>query len=305
MTTEKIREPEGKQGPAPDRDIKQILVISGKGGTGKTVLTGAFAHLAEKKVMADCDVDAANLYLILDPLEKKEYIFKSGATAFIDPEKCTGCGLCREVCRFQAVTPDLHIDATGCEGCAFCSRICPAGAITMKENTTGRWFRSNTRFGPFVHAELNIAEENSGKLVSLVKQKALEEAARADIDLVLIDGAPGIGCPVIASLSGVDVAVVVTEPTLSGLHDAERVIQVARHFNVPVKVVINKYDLNTGMTRRIEKFCRREGLKVLGRIPFDEKVIRSMVKARSVMEGPLGPAGVEITKIWSKLEEGI
>ncbi|MGB3113344.1 MAG: ATP-binding protein, partial [Candidatus Omnitrophota bacterium] len=232
--------------------MKQIVVISGKGGTGKTVLTASLAALAKNKVMADCDVDAADLHLLLKPSIKERHEFKSGATAFIDKRLCTECGRCVAVCRFDAVSEDYAIDPVACEGCGFCYYACPVNAIKMQENATGEWYISDTRFGPLVHAKLGIGEENSGKLVTLVRQKAKEIAEKQRFDWVIIDGSPGIGCPVIASLSGVDFALVVTEPTLSGLHDADRVIKVARHFNIPVKVVINKYDLNVDMTNRIK-----------------------------------------------------
>ena len=211
--------------------MKEIVVISGKGGTGKTVITGAFAALAKDKVIADCDVDAADLHLLLDPKIKKTHIFKSGVTAFTNKKFCEGCGACSIVCRFEAVKEDFSIDPISCEGCAFCSFICPQNAIEMKVNTSGKWFISQTRLGPLVHARLEIAEENSGKLVSLVRQKAKEIAEEKGYRWIIIDGSPGIGCPVIASMTGVDCAVVVIEPTLSGMHDAERVIDVAKHFN--------------------------------------------------------------------------
>jgi len=213
--------------------MKQIVVISGKGGTGKTVITGAFASLAKNKVMADCDVDAADLHLLLQPKIKERHDFRSGLSALIDKKICQQCGKCIAACRFDAITSSFVIDPISCEGCGFCSHICPAGAIKMKENLAGEWFISETRFGPMVHAKLGIAEENSGKLVSLVRQQAKDLAEKGNYDWVIIDGAPGIGCPVIASLTGIDCAVVVTEPTLSGLHDALRVIEVTSHFNVP------------------------------------------------------------------------
>ena len=217
--------------------MKQIVIISGKGGTGKTVITGAFAALAQKKVMADCDVDAADLHLLLEPSIRERHEFKSGKTAVIDKEKCVKCGKCIEVCRFEAINEKFNVDGVSCEGCAFCSFACPVDAIKMEENISGEWFISNTRFGPMVHAKLGIAEENSGKLVSLVRKQAKEAAEKTAADWVIIDGAPGIGCPVIASLSGIDCAVVVTEPTLSGLHDADRVISVAKHFGVLTKLI--------------------------------------------------------------------
>ena len=282
--------------------MKQIVIISGKGGTGKTVLTASFAALAKNKVMADCDVDAADLHLLLAPDVKEKHSFKSGKTAVINNDICTACGRCRELCRFEAISKDYIVDPIACEGCAFCSFICPQGAIKMLENTTGEWFISSTRFGPMVHAKLGIAEENSGKLVSLVRNKAKETAEENDLDWVIIDGSPGIGCPVIASLSGADIALVVTEPTMSGLHDADRVIQVAEHFDVPVKMVINKYDLNREMSEKIEEYCEKKKIPLIGKIPFDKFVVKAMVKRKTVVELSEGRAREEILNIWDRLK---
>jgi MinD superfamily P-loop ATPase len=264
--------------------MKQVVVISGKGGTGKTVITGAFAALAKNKVMADCDVDAADLHLLLQPNIKERHEFKSGQTAIIDKKICQQCGKCIVACRFNAISQDFVIDPISCEGCAFCSYICPVQAIRMEENISGEWFISETRFGPFVHAKLGIAEENSGKLVSLVRKQAKELAEKNNCDWVIIDGAPGIGCPVIASLSGIDCALVITEPTLSGLHDAIRVIDVAKHFGVAVKLVVNKYDLNTEMSQKIEKYCAKNGIHLIGKIRFDKSVVEAMVEGKTIME---------------------
>ncbi len=282
--------------------MKQVVVISGKGGTGKTVITGAFAALAKNKVMADCDVDAADLHLLLKPKIKQRHQFRSGVTAKIDKKLCQQCGQCITVCRFNAISDDFIIDPISCEGCAFCSFICPVQAIKMKENVAGEWFISDTRFGPMVHAKLGIAEENSGKLVSLVRQKAKELAEKQNLDWVIVDGAPGIGCPVIASLSGVDCALVVTEPSLSGLHDADRVISVARHFKILVKLVINKYDLNIDMTERLEKYCQSNNIQLLGKIAFDKSMVKAMVKGKTIIEYPDGRAKEEISEIWEKLQ---
>ncbi|MBL7156578.1 MAG: ATP-binding protein [Candidatus Omnitrophica bacterium] len=296
--------------------MKQIVIISGKGGTGKTVITGAFAALAKNKVMADCDVDAADLHLLLQPNIKERYEFRSGKTAFIDKNKCVQCGKCIEICRFNAISPvrndisnevseDFTVDRVSCEGCAFCSFACPVGAIKMEENISGEWFISNTRFGPMVHAKLGIAEENSGKLVSLVRQKAKELAEAKKADLVIIDGAPGIGCPVIASLSGIDCAIVVTEPTLSGLHDADRVISVAKHFGILAKLIVNKYDLNTDMTQKIEEYSKVNNIGLVGKIPFDKSVVEAMVKGKTITEYAGGKAKKEINEAWEKLQTGI
>ena len=293
--------------------MRQIVIISGKGGTGKTVITGAFVALAKNKVMADCDVDAADLHLLLEPSIKERHEFKSGKTAVIDKEKCIKCGKCVEICRFAAISPvrdkvsngvskDFFIDGVSCEGCAFCSFVCPVGAIKMEENVSGEWFISDTRFGPMVHAKLGIAEENSGKLVSLVRKQAEELANKNRADWIIIDGAPGIGCPVIASLSGIDCAVVVTEPTLSGLHDADRVISVAKHFGILAKLIVNKYDLNLDMTKKIDQYCKDNNIDVIGKIPFDKSVVEAMISGKTIIEHKSGKAKEEIEKTWQVLQ---
>jgi MinD superfamily P-loop ATPase len=284
------------------RKMKQIAVISGKGGTGKTVVAGAFAVLAEDKVMIDCDVDAADLHLLLHPVVKERHEFKSGQTAVIDKELCKGCGKCVKVCRFEAVRADFSVEEFSCEGCALCSRVCPRGAIRMEESAAGEWFISETAYGFFVHAKLKAAQENSGKLVAKIRQIAKELAQTQGSEYVIIDGPPGIGCPVIASLSGVDTALIVTEPTLSGLHDAQRVLGVARHFHVSAKLVINKYDLNSAMADEIEGAFFKQGVPVIGRIPFDEMVVKALVEGKTIMEYAPCAAGVEIRKIWENLK---
>lgn len=285
--------------------MRQMVVISGKGGTGKTVVTGALAALAEDKVMADCDVDAADLHLLMDPKIQERGVFKSGVTARLDQNQCIQCGQCIELCRFGAINGDFVIDPIDCEGCGFCKLVCPVEAIEMKENTSGEWFVSETRFGTLVHAKLGIAEENSGKLVALVRQKAKEIAEKNNADWVMIDGSPGIGCPVIASITGIDCALIVTEPTLSGLHDATRVIDVARHFKAPVKLVINKYDLNLEVTQFIEKYCADNNVDLIGKIPFDPSVVKSMVEGKTIIEHTDGPAKEALIEIWGKLKVGI
>ena len=285
--------------------MKQIVIISGKGGTGKTVITGAFAALAKNKVMADCDVDAADLHLLLKPTVKERHEFRSGKTAKIEKKLCKQCDKCISVCRFDAISEDFAIDPISCEGCAFCSLVCPEGAIKMEENVSGEWFISDTRFGPMVHAKLGITEENSGKLVSLVRKQAKDLAEKENCDWVIVDGAPGIGCPVIASLSGIDRAVVITEPTLSGLHDADRAIEVARHFKVETRLVINKYDLNLDMTRKIEKYCEVHNVGLIGKIGFDKSVVKAMVKGKTIIEYEDGEVKDAIINIWEKLEKEV
>lgn len=283
--------------------MKQMVIISGKGGTGKTVITGAFAALAKNKVMADCDVDAADLHLLLQPKIKERHDFRSGLSASIDKKICRQCGNCIAACRFGAISDSFVIDHVSCEGCAFCSHICPVGAIKMEENLAGEWFISETRFGHLVHAKLGIAQENSGKLVSLVRKQAKELAEKNGCDWVIVDGAPGIGCPVIASLSGIDCALVITEPTLSGLHDASRVIDVTRHFKVPVKLVINKYDLNLRMSEKIEEYCKQNVISLIGKIRFDKSVVEAMVQGKTIMEYKNTPVKDEIQKIWNILRK--
>jgi len=277
--------------------MKEIVVLSGKGGTGKTSIVGSLAVLARGKVLADCDVDAADLHLLLSPSVKQEIEFWSGQVAHIDLDKCTQCGLCQNLCRFDAIR-DLEVDPVSCEGCGFCFHICPAEAITMKENLPGHWFISDTKYGPLVHARLGIAQENSGKLVAQVRQQARQIAEEQDFDYIISDGPPGIGCPVISSLSGASLALMVTEPTLSGIHDLERVLGVCRHFGVPAVVCINKYDLNEENTRQIEGYCASQGIGVAARIPFDNAVTEAMVRGVPVVEYSDGRVSREIEKLW-------
>jgi MinD superfamily P-loop ATPase len=284
--------------------MKEIVILSGKGGTGKTTIVGSFAALAKGKVLADCDVDAADLHLLLSPLVKQENEFWSGQVACIDEERCTQCGLCQELCRFNAIT-DFRVDPVSCEGCGFCSHICPVEAITMKENMSGHWFVSDTSYGPLVHARLGIAQENSGKLVAVVRQQAKRIAEEQALDYIISDGPPGIGCPVISSLSGASLALLVTEPTLSGIHDLERVLGVCRHFGIPALVCINKYDLNEDNAQKIETYCLNQSVQVASRIPFDNVVTEALIRAVPVVEYPNGDGRVsqEIRTLWLKVSE--
>jgi MinD superfamily P-loop ATPase len=277
--------------------MKEVAVLSGKGGTGKTSIVGSFASLAKSKVLVDCDVDAADLHLLLQPTIREKHEFWSGQVAFIDKEKCTQCGLCQEQCRFAAIK-DFNVDTVSCEGCGFCSHICPVEAITMEENMAGHWFTSATRYGPLVHARLGIAQENSGKLVALVRQQARKMAEKEGADYIISDGPPGIGCPVISSLSGANLALLVTEPTLSGIHDLKRVLDVCHHFSVPALVCINKYDINEGNTRQIEKFCLGQGIEVAARIPFDNIVTQAMVAGLPVVEYSRDGVSQQIEAVW-------
>ena len=282
--------------------MKQIVIISGKGGTGKTVLTASFAVLAENKVMADCDVDAADLHLLLHPAIKERHEFRSGKTAVINKDICQECGECISVCRFGAISEDFMVDPISCEGCAICSFICPAGAVRMEENISGEWFISETQYGPMVHARLGIAEENSGKLVTLVRQNAQRIAEEKSKDYVIIDGPPGIGCPVIASLANVDLALIVTEPTLSGIHDMERIALVAQHFNVPTKVVINKYDINLQNTDDIKRICAAKDVEVLAQLPFSQKVIQSIVEGLPIVKYCDDQITEDIALLWEHIK---
>ena len=281
--------------------MKQLTVISGKGGTGKTTITAAFATLSDSHVIADCDVDAADLHLILHPTIEKSEEFYGGKIAVIDSDKCQQCDECIKVCRFDAIE-DYAVDPISCEGCGVCVQACPEGAISMEKHMNGHWFISNTRSGYMIHAKLGIAEENSGKLVTLVKQQAKVIAERENKEYVIIDGPPGIGCPVIAAISGVDLLLAVTEPTLSGIHDLERVVGVAKHFNVPVTVCINKYDINPENTSKIEEFCFKNDLEVAGKVLYDPGVTKAMVNKQSVIEYPCGEVTKEITRIWEKVD---
>ena len=282
--------------------MKEIVVLSGKGGTGKTTIVGSFAALAKSKVMVDCDVDAADLHLLLEPQVKETRDFWSGRKAHINPEKCTQCGLCEEACRFAAIK-DFRIDAISCEGCGFCFHICPEQAVAMEQNLSGQWFVSETRYGPLVHARLGIAQENSGRLVTVVRHNARLIAQREGLDYILSDGPPGIGCPVIASLSGVALALLVTEPTLSGMHDLSRVLGVCRHFGVTAMVCINKYDLNEENTSNIERFCGEQGIEVVSKSPFDNVVTRALVAGLPVVEYSDGGVAGEMKKLWQAVCE--
>jgi len=283
-------------------EMKELIVISGKGGTGKTSLIAAFASLAQNKVLCDADVDAADLHLILHPQVSRRADFKSGHRADINKKKCTECGQCLHLCRFGAISDDFKVNPIDCEGCGVCVYFCPEKAIDFPENTCGEWFISTTRFGPMVHARIGIAEENSGKLVTLVRHESKRLAEEKGLDLILTDGPPGVGCPVIASIGGASAVLVVAEPTLSGIHDMQRVVQLANHFKVPVMVCVNKFDLNRDLTRDIEAFAGGEGLGFLGRIPFDPIFTEAMVQGQTIFEyNTRSEASRAIRQIWENL----
>jgi len=278
--------------------MKEVLVLSGKGGTGKTCIVASLASLAKSKVMVDCDVDAADLYLLLKTGTQESCEFWSGQKAVIDRDRCTECGLCLEVCRFKAITDKFQVDPISCEGCCFCYNVCPVDAVMMEDSLSGHWFISQTRYGSLVHARLGVAQENSGRLVALVRQKAKLIAEEQDVDYIISDGPPGIGCPVISSLSGVDLAVIITEPTLAGMHDLDRVIGVCHHFTVPVIVGINKYDINEGNSQQIESYCQAQGIEVAAKVPFDNVVTEALVQGLPVVEYSQSKVTCEIERLW-------
>jgi len=328
--------------------MKELVIISGKGGTGKTSLTASFAVLADRPVVADCDVDAADLHLVLSPVISERHEFQSGRQAVIRNADCIDCGSCLELCRFGAVmrlteeeamrtcTPEetdcrdcdhcerscplrirviirelqqaagmgrsaaYSIDPQACEGCGVCVRFCPAGAIDFNERICGEWMISDTRIGRMVHARLGVAAENSGKLVSLVRREARRIAEAEGRRLILVDGPPGIGCPVIASVTGASLVLVVTEPTVSGKHDLERVLSLARHFDIPAAVCVNKWDINPEMTEQIEGEARRAGARIAGRIRYDRGVTLAQLQARTVVETDAACAE-DIRNVWKQL----
>ncbi len=282
--------------------MRELVILSGKGGTGKTSLTAAFAYLARNNVICDADVDAADLHLLAQPEVKTTTDFMGGGIAEIVTAACTECGTCREVCRFDAIDESFTVNPISCEGCGVCVDMCPEGAINFPPQKCGEWFISESRFGPMVHARLGIAEENSGKLVSLVRKEARELAEERGHDLLLTDGPPGIGCPVIASISGATALVIVVEPSVSGIHDMLRVADLAAHFQIPGMVLINKFDLNQELTESVEKVAVERNMKVLGRVPFDTIFVKSMVKGVNIFEYVEdSPTLQSVRDIWEKI----
>jgi MinD superfamily P-loop ATPase len=285
--------------------MREIVVISGKGGTGKTSVTAAFAHLAENTVICDLDVDAPDLHLILEPRVVREEAFHSGHEAVIDPEDCIGCGICLQMCRFGAVAAHgekFRVDPLRCEGCKVCVSFCPQEAINFPSRHCGMSYVSETRFGPMVHAQLFPGQENSGRLVSVLKKQARRMAEERGHDQILCDGSPGIGCPVISSLSQASLAVIVTEPTPSGRHDLERVATLCEHFRIKVAVIVNKYDLNAEHEAGIEELCRTKGYVLAGRLPHDTAVTEAMVQRRAVTELDDEHFGRQVRDAWSVIQ---
>jgi MinD superfamily P-loop ATPase len=285
--------------------MKELVIISGKGGTGKTSVTASFAALAKRPVICDCDVDAADLHLLLTPHIREDHDFLSGHEAVIRPEDCTGCGICRDVCRFGAISVDdgrFQVDPIACEGCGVCVRFCPQKAIDFPECLCGKWFVSDTRLGPMVHAKLGVAAENSGKLVSTVRREARALAEKEGRDCILVDGPPGIGCPVIASITGASQILIVSEPTVSGQHDLKRVLGLARYFQIPASVCVNKWDINPEMTGLIEEKAREAGARVVGRIRYDRAVTQAQIERKAVVETDAESAA-DVARIWNQLND--
>ncbi|RCK77149.1 MAG: MinD superfamily P-loop ATPase containing an inserted ferredoxin domain [Anaerolineae bacterium] len=301
--------------------MKQLVILSGKGGTGKTSITAAFAHLASqnglagKVILADADVDAANLELVLQPQLVEVQDFKGGKVAFINQDTCAACGDCERVCRFDAILPSsllerggesYRVDPIACDGCAACVYQCPTQSISMREQIAGKFYFSESRYGPLYHAHLFPGQENSGKLVTLVKQRARLQALDEGRELVIVDGPPGIGCPVISAVSGADLALIVAEPTISGVHDMRRILQTVQHFGVQAHVCINKADVYPAGTEEIESFCREQGIETIGRIPFDVTVTTAMVAGEAVTAfQPEAPVSVAIRQVWERVLQAL
>ena len=289
--------------------MKQVVILSGKGGTGKTTVVAALAHIASQEapiVLADTDVDAANLELVLSPTKVEEHDFTVSKVAYINRDLFTACGRCAEVCRFDAILHEgdtYQVDPIGCEGCASCFYQCPEQAIAMQDTTSGLWFRSDTRFGALFHAHLYAGQENSGKLVTMVKQQAHLWGTDHAAEYVIVDGPPGIGCPVIAACAGAQLALLVVEPTVSGIHDLERILATTQHFRVPAAVIINKYDINAAQADVIAEFCASHDIPLLGRLPFDTVVTEAMVQGQPVTAASDGEISQKLHEVWQALRE--
>jgi MinD superfamily P-loop ATPase len=288
--------------------MKELIVISGKGGTGKTSITASFAMLAQRPVVADCDVDASDLHLVLAPTLRERHVFMSGHQAIIMEEVCCNCGVCVPLCRFDAIqevtmpdgTETCRIDPSACEGCGVCAHICPMDVIDFPERKCGEWMISDTICGPMVHARLGVAAENSGKLVTTVRQQARRIAEESNHPIILVDGPPGIGCPVIASITGASHVLIVTEPSVSGEHDMERVLDLTRHFGIQTSVCVNKWDINVEMTERIEELARQARARVVGRIRYDPSVSQAQIQEKAVVETEC-PCAEDIREVWKEL----
>ena len=287
--------------------MNEIVILSGKGGTGKTSLSAAFATISNKTVVADCDVDAANLHIILNPENYLQQNFITGYTAAIEYTTCTNCGLCIDYCRFDAISfqkGKVTISEISCDGCKLCSRVCPSHSIQMIPSDKSRWYIGNYKNGKMVHARLSPGEENSGKLVNVVRENARKTAQETGWETIIIDGPPGTGCPVISSVTGTNTAIIVTEPTNSGFHDMKRVLEITANFQVKSYVVINKYDLNESISGRIESWCAENNIPVVGKIPFDEQIVEAMINCQSITEWkPESEVSKEIIRIWKQINQ--
>ena len=284
--------------------MKELVVLSGKGGTGKTSIAASLAVFASNKVMADCDVDAADLNLLLASDSKEENCFTAGKIARIDTDACLGCNICAHYCRFEAIR-DCVVSQARCEGCGLCALVCPVQAVNMEDDICGKWFISDTKYGILVHARLKPGRGNSGKLVALVRQQARQIAESSQLEYIITDGPPGTGCPVISSLSGTSMALLVTEPTLSRVHDLERIIAICRHFDVPHSVCINQYDLNMENSNQIERYCNNCGIEIVGRIAVDDRFSKAIIAGIPVAEYTQEGPAVEIKKVWNALSSNI
>ncbi|NHB69729.1 4Fe-4S binding protein [Perlabentimonas gracilis] len=283
----------------------EVAIISGKGGTGKSSISAAFATLSEQVLLADCDVDAANLYIIFNPTHSEEQVYIAGQTAVINYDKCIHCGLCMDYCRFDAISNNngrIEISETSCDGCQLCSRVCPQNAIIMVDNDKSRMYSGDFRNGKMVYGRLAPGEENSGKLVNMVREKAKQVATENNLKNIVIDGPPGIGCAVISSITGVDHVLIVTEPTISGLHDLKRTLEMVSKFNLKPWVLVNKFDLNADMAQEIEMYCTQNNVSIAGRLPFDSVVVDAMVNCKSIIEwAPDSEISHSIKSIWNKI----
>lgn len=286
-------------------EMKELVVVSGKGGTGKTSIAASFAVLHEKAVCADCDVDASNLHLLLQPSVHSHHEFRGGQKARIRTKDCTDCGLCMEMCRFNALsygdTGSFIIDEISCEGCGVCVHFCPEKAIDLYDTISGEWFVSETRAGPMVHARLDIAQENSGKLVTIIRKQARKIAEEMGYPFILVDGSPGIGCPVIASVTNANMVLLVTEPTLSGMHDLERIADLASQLDASAAVCVNKWDLNHELTQKIESMARERNMILAGRVRYDGNINEAQVNGQTIVEFTGEGAAVDIKKLWVRL----
>lgn len=287
--------------------MKELIIISGKGGTGKTSITAAFAALSTNAILADCDVDAADLHLLLAPQVEQQYPFISGHIAQIKKETCTACGTCLPLCRFDAIHAGEQpgqpytIIPSACEGCGVCVHFCPQHSIEFPPQRCGEWYKSETRFGPMVHARLDIGAENSGKLVSVVRQEARKMAEEKQLDLILVDGPPGVGCPVIAATTGADAVFIITEPTYSGKHDLLRVLELTSHFHIPAYLCVNKWDINPSMAAEIQTCAKEKGATIIGNIPYDSKITSAQIVAQTIVEYGDSIAALAIKDIWNTL----